>query len=410
MSRLCGIALSILLSFTSVYAQSVATRDVTTNVADSGTNGDIFFTSPSPYTTSGIVMQSKTTWPSITAKLGDSGSSSFTIFSAAGDDLLRVRGDGKVGINVPVPTYQLHVINASPASGAVYGLSNTTVTVNGTQIDYGGQLYGYQDVYAGVTNSGSVTGLRARGYLTGLGTVTNVYGVYAEAGLPSSATGGTIIAAYALRAKVGKGGGTITTGYGLFIDDVEATNAYGVYQRHETDKNYFAGYVGIGVTNPTRELEVDGDAHFTGTVTGGIIQANYQDVAEWVPSTDDLAPGTVVVLSTRNANEVTASSDAYDSRVAGVVSAQPGVLLGQGGEGKEQIATTGRVRVRVDARRRPVRIGDLLVTSDVEGAAMVSEPLALNGRAIHQPGTILGKALENLDGGIGEVLVLLSLQ
>jgi hypothetical protein len=65
---------------------------------------------------------------------------------------------------------------------------------------------------------------------------------------------------------------------------------------------------------------------------------------------------------------------------------------------------------RVDARRAPVRIGDLLVTSDLPGAAMRSEAVEINGRAFHQPGTIIGKALEPLDGGVGEILVLLSLQ
>lgn len=44
------------------------------------------------------------------------------------------------------------------------------------------------------------------------------------------------------------------------------------------------------------------------------------------------------------------------------------------------------------------------------GYAMKSQPLDLNGRKIHQPGTVIGKALEPLTGGEGEILVLLSLQ
>jgi hypothetical protein len=65
------------------------------------------------------------------------------------------------------------------------------------------------------------------------------------------------------------------------------------------------------------------------------------------------------------------------TKVAGVVSANPGVLLGKGGDSQAMIATTGRVRVR---------------------------------RKFHQPGTIIGKALEPLASGEGEILVLLSLQ
>ena len=175
------------------------------------------------------------------------------------------------------------------------------------------------------------------------------------------------------------------------------------------------GNVGIGITAPTAKLHVNGnilagDAHFNGAVTGWNIRAHFQDVAEWVPATSDLAPGTVVTLNRARDNEVMASVTAYDTSVAGVVSAQPGITLGVEGEGMEQIATTGRVKVRVDARRNPIGVGDLLVTSDIPGTAMRSEPMDINGRKFHQPGTIIGKALQPLEGGIGEILVLLSMQ
>ena len=172
------------------------------------------------------------------------------------------------------------------------------------------------------------------------------------------------------------------------------------------------GSVGVGTTSPdsTKKLHVVGNARFDGTVTGTNIQAQYQDVAEWVPSRQDLAPGTVVVLDASLGNGVTASSAAYDTAVAGVVSAQPGIILGEASQSKEMIATTGRVKVRVDASRAPIAVGDLLVTSDERGVAMKSQPMDINGRKFHQPGTIIGKALEALADGQGEILVLLSLQ
>lgn len=86
------------------------------------------------------------------------------------------------------------------------------------------------------------------------------------------------------------------------------------------------------------------------------------------------------------------------------------MILGEAGEGKVMVATTGRVRVKVDATNAPIRVGDLLVTSDKEGIAMRSQPLDLGGTPIHRPGTLIGKALERLDKGTGEILVLLSLQ
>ncbi len=152
-------------------------------------------------------------------------------------------------------------------------------------------------------------------------------------------------------------------------------------------------------------ITVAGDIEATGT-----IKAKYQDVAEWVPSTQELSAGTVVVLDHERSNHVVASSQTYDTRVAGVVSAQPGVILGEGGTGKLMVATTGRVRVKVDATRTPIRVGDLLVTGEGEGLAMKSMPIDLSGTPIHRPGTIIGKALEPLEKGTGEILVLLSLQ
>ncbi|MET0648720.1 MAG: hypothetical protein ABW208_19075, partial [Pyrinomonadaceae bacterium] len=165
------------------------------------------------------------------------------------------------------------------------------------------------------------------------------------------------------------------------------------------------GNLGVGTTTPAAKLHVVGDI-----VVSGNINAKYQDVAEYVPSTQKLAAGTVVVLDTGRGNHVLASKGAYDTRVAGVISAQPGLSLGERGEGKVLVATTGRVKVKVDATREPIKIGDLIVTSEVEGVAMKSVPVELGGIAIHRPGTLIGKALESLEKGTGEILVLLSLQ
>ncbi len=171
-----------------------------------------------------------------------------------------------------------------------------------------------------------------------------------------------------------------------------------------------SGFVGIGTTTPTQKLHVVGNAIFTGTVTGGNISATYQDVAEWVPVSARISAGTLVVLDELKVNHVMPSFSAYDTKVAGVVSAQPGLILGIPGDDKSMIATTGRVKLKADASRGSIRIGDLLVSSPKAGYAMRSEPVKVGEFSFHRPGTIVGKALEPLASGDGEILVLLSLQ
>lgn len=167
------------------------------------------------------------------------------------------------------------------------------------------------------------------------------------------------------------------------------------------------GAVGIGTAAPTAgyKLHVVGNGLITGNVTasgtisGGNVIAKYQDVAEWVDAVADLEPGTVVVIDNAGINRVLASSREYDARVAGGVSPPPGLILGEPGEGRELIAQSGRVRVKVDAKYGSIRPGDLLVTSPTPGHAMRSRPVNVNGMLVHRPGTIIGKALQALSTG-----------
>jgi hypothetical protein len=165
------------------------------------------------------------------------------------------------------------------------------------------------------------------------------------------------------------------------------------------------GFMGIGTISPTAPLHVGGNIQVDGNIA-----AKYQDVAEWVKADRNLSPATVVIIDPKEPNRVIASAGSYDTRVAGVVSDKPGLLLGEGSDDKAKIAHSGRVKVKVDATNGPIAVGDLLVTSAIPGVAMRSEPLNLGGAQIHRPGTLIGKALEALDSGAGEILVLLTLQ
>jgi hypothetical protein len=165
------------------------------------------------------------------------------------------------------------------------------------------------------------------------------------------------------------------------------------------------GNVGIDVLNPTEKLDVNGNINVSGN-----INAKYQDIAEWVETPTPLEPGTVVIVDPTEANRVLMSPRAYDTRVAGAISRQPGLALGVKSGTNVLVAQSGRVRIKVDAKYGAIRIGDLLVTSPTPGHAMRSRPMKIGDQFLHRPGTLLGKALEALPKGKGEILVLLTLQ
>jgi hypothetical protein len=196
---------------------------------------------------------------------------------------------------------------------------------------------------------------------------------------------------------------TVNSAYSLADTYMQVNRNSGTYTIASTV--FPSGNVGIGTTSPSSKLEVAGNV----TVSGNI-SAKYQDLAEWVSTTRNLPAGTVVALDVESDNGIIPSSTRYDTHVAGVVSDSPGIILGQAGPGKLKIATTGRVKVRVDTSNGPIRRGDLLVTGTKEGTAMRSVPIDIGGTEIHRPGTLIGKALEPLETGEGEILVLLSLQ
>ncbi|HVF50759.1 MAG TPA: hypothetical protein VNA19_11765 [Pyrinomonadaceae bacterium] len=298
------------------------------------------------------------------------------IFSTNNTERARVDAAGNLGLGTTNPVFNIHVASAlDPAAVAVDGYGNVGANFIGRRAN------GTASAPSAALANNNLLTLQGRGYgSTGFSTSSRAYIKMFAAENWTDTSQGTHIT-FATTAN-----GTAATVERLRIDNT--------------------GNVGIGTAAPATALHVVGDV----TVTGNI-SAKYQDVAEWVPSVQKLNAGTVVILDAGRNNHVAASSTSYDTRVAGVVSAQPGIMLGESGEGKVLVATTGRVKVKVDATGGPIRVGDLLVTSDREGYAMKSEPVMMGKRPFHSPGTIVGKALEPLAGGTtGEILVLLSLQ
>ncbi|GAB2611728.1 hypothetical protein [Pseudactinotalea suaedae] len=180
---------------------------------------------------------------------------------------------------------------------------------------------------------------------------------------------------------------------GRFVGAVDVTGAVRVAGKIEA----------TGVIRAKGDVRVGGDIEVAGDVR--LIGA---DLAEGFDVDDrEIRPGSVLVLD--DDGRLRISTTGYDGRVAGVVSGagdyRPGVLLDQAdAEAKLPVALVGKVCCWVDADAAPIRVGDLLTTSDVPGHAM---RVADRERAF---GAVLGKAMQGLARGRGLVRVLVALQ
>jgi len=140
------------------------------------------------------------------------------------------------------------------------------------------------------------------------------------------------------------------------------------------------------------------------TIRGGA------DLAEPFPMEETIEKGSVVVIDKDNPGRLQRSTQAYDKRVAGIVSGangvSPGIALKQEGvlDQGQNVALSGRVYVLADSTHGEIEPGDLLTTSDTPGYAMkVSDHAKAQG-------AILGKAMSPLKSSKGMVLVLVTLQ
>lgn len=118
------------------------------------------------------------------------------------------------------------------------------------------------------------------------------------------------------------------------------------------------------------------------------------DYAEYFPSHAELSPGDVVTVDATGVEFVKKSEQAYDRAAVGVVSTQPGMVIGEPTVAyAAQIALAGRVPVNVTDENGAVEPGDYLTTSSTPGFAMKAT----------EAGAVIGVALESFAGTSGQV-------
>ncbi len=205
----------------------------------------------------------------------------------------------------------------------------------------------------------------------------------------------------------------------------------------------------------------EGKINVTGDIWANDVHVPGGDIAENYESKEKLEPGDVVIADKNNPMLIKRCSTEYDTKVLGVISTNPGLVIDSYSSDYEKptftkksektyesakseellkykekkdvteenniskpedlpelpktdamakkngnlLAIVGKVPTKVTTENGPIGIGDLLTTSSKPGYAMKATIDSFD-----KVGTIIGKALEPLEKGEGKIMVLINLQ
>jgi hypothetical protein len=330
------------------------------------------------------------------------------------------------------------VYGHSPQNIGVYGISDGTVgngvigyatSTSGTPNGVYGRSQapdGYGGYFVNTATEGSAIGLKAES-----DSGTAVYAIGEDIGVQGygyspAGTGGTVGVQGLTNASAGNGvwgfAQSTNGGHGVYAQSkgsggtgaalwAQADHASGIaiWGKNTSNdstlvlENYGSGDL-IKAFIPAGELRFR--VNNAGNVyADGTYSSPASDFAELLPAAQGLEPGEVLVIGPDG--KLARSTEAFQATVAGVYSTQPGFVGGVEEKGaaadEVPLAVVGVVPVKVSAENGPVQPGDLLVSASTPGHAMKAGP--------NPPvGTVIGKALQPLDQGVGTILLLVMLQ
>ena len=113
-------------------------------------------------------------------------------------------------------------------------------------------------------------------------------------------------------------------------------------------------------------------------------------------------PGDILIVSDKGKSLLTRSTKKYFKGVIGIISGNPSIIINNSDSEKKiyPVVLAGKTLCRIDARQKAVKPGDLIVTSDTPGCGMAGVIDSFD-----KIGTVIGKALDSLDNGIGTIPV-----
>lgn len=189
-----------------------------------GTHGSVYTSADqSPFLATGVLLQGKSGTPSVVAQTGTATSgSAFAVYNSTPAALLWVGGDGNVGVNTTSPTTKLAVSVAANSLQNLLSLENTDSSGAGAQFSF---------IHAGAVKGSLISRWDGAAWEMRLGGAAD---------------------------------------YGSYLSFFTNNGSLGERMRIAANGN-----VGVGVSNPSYKMEVDGSVRATSFVSNSTTYADF---------------------------------------------------------------------------------------------------------------------------------------
>ncbi len=325
-----------------------------------------------------------------------------------GYQAVRLNSTGSYNVGIGSEALYSSTVTGSVAIGyrALYSASSGSYnTAVGYQAGKGASAH--------TTTGGVFIGYNAGAAITTGATNNTIIG--AGSGETVSSGNGNILIGYQTANNLTSGSRNIAIGY-----DIDITNSTGSNQLNIGNFIFGTGIdgtagtvsnakIGIGTTTPVSTLSVQGslcvrDDGSCGTTAGTIYATTASisdiDVAENFPTEDEtLSAGEIVSVDPGDDEHIKRAENG--EVVLGIISTQPGLLLGKEFTSGRPVALAGRVPVKVNDEGGPIEPGDLIALSTVPGVGR---------KATTSDEVTVGVAMGSLNDSAGEVIVFVSLE
>ena len=292
----------------------------------------------------------------------------------ASAERVRIQADGKVGIGDTTPSYQLDVTGDINFSGAL--------REDGVEL-FSGMIAMFDGVCpTGWTRFTALDSAFPRGAATygetgGASTHTHAVGNYTVAA--ETAHTHSIDPPITTSAQTGQAGNVAQSGSGAYLPWDTHT--------HTVNIAAFSSAAGSSHTHGLSGSSASGSS-LPPYLNMVFCKKNAgADVAEWTLAKEKYEPATLVSLDSSNTKTIKASDQAYDSAIGGIVSTEPGWILGRETSKKNLLALSGQVPLKVSSLNGAIKIGDPITSSAILGTGMKAT----------EAGPIVAKAMEEFN-------------